>query len=65
MCFKPISWSLASHLCTPFYNFLELKLREENEIVPSFDNLIEDDLVVSDKLVVLTSNIITEFCRVL
>jgi hypothetical protein len=42
-----------------------LKLKEENEIVPSFDNLIEDDRVVSDELVVLTSNIKTEICGVL
>ncbi len=33
--------------------------------MPSFDNLIEDDRVVSDELVVLTSNIKTEICGVL
>jgi hypothetical protein len=43
-----------------------LKLKEKKEIVPSFDNLIEDDLVVTaDELVVLTSNIRTEICGVL
>jgi hypothetical protein len=42
-----------------------LKFKEENEIVPSFDNLIKDDLVVIDELVVLTSNIKTEICGVL
>jgi hypothetical protein len=42
-----------------------LKLKEENEIVPSFDNLIEDDRVVTNELVVLTSNIKTEIYGVL
>jgi hypothetical protein len=42
-----------------------LKLKEENEIVPSFDNLLEDGLIVIDELVVLTSNIKTESCGVL
>jgi hypothetical protein len=43
---------------------LSLKLKEDNEIVTSFDSLMEDDLVVIGELVVVTSNIRIEICGV-
>jgi hypothetical protein len=44
---------------------LSLKFKEENEIVASFDSLMEDDLVVIGELVVVTCNIRTQICGVL
>jgi hypothetical protein len=44
---------------------MSLKLKEENEIVPSFENLIEDDSIIVDELVLLVSNIRMEVCGVL
>jgi len=44
---------------------LSLKFKEENEIVASFDSLMEDDSIVIGELVVVTSNITTQICGVL
>jgi hypothetical protein len=44
---------------------LRSKFKEENEIVASFDSLMEDDSVVIGELVVVTSNIRIEIFRVL
>jgi hypothetical protein len=42
-----------------------LKFKEENEIVASFDSLIEDVSIVIGELVVVTSNIRTKIFGVL
>jgi hypothetical protein len=39
-------------------------LREKNEVVPSFDNLLENDLGVVDELVLLASKIRQEVCGI-
>ncbi len=44
---------------------MSLKLKKENEVVFSFDHLIEDYLSVIDDLVLLVSNIKKELCGVL
>jgi hypothetical protein len=44
---------------------MSLKLKEENEIVPSFEILMEDDLIIVDELVLLVFNIRKEVCGVL
>jgi len=44
---------------------LRSKFKEENEIVASFDSLMEDDSVVIGELVVVTSNIRIEIFGVL
>ncbi len=45
--------------------YSSLKFKEENEIVASFDSLMEDDSVVIGELVVVTSNIRIEICGML
>jgi hypothetical protein len=44
---------------------MSLKLREENQVVPSYESLMDDDLVVSDELSLLASNIKREVINVL
>ncbi len=44
---------------------MSLKLKKENEVVFSFDHLIEDYLSVVDELALLISNIKKEPCGVL
>jgi hypothetical protein len=36
---------------------MSLKLREENQVLLSFESLMDDDIVVSDELSLLVSNI--------
>ncbi len=42
-----------------------LKLKEENQIIPSFESLMEDDSIVSNELSLLASNIKREVINVL
>jgi hypothetical protein len=44
---------------------MSLKLKEENQILPSFESLMDDDSIVSDELSLLTSNIRREVINVL
>jgi hypothetical protein len=44
---------------------MSLKLREENQVLLSFENLMDDDSVVSDELSFLASNIRKEVINVL
>jgi hypothetical protein len=44
---------------------MNLKLREENQFLPSFESLMDDDLVVNDELSLLASNIRGEVINVL
>jgi hypothetical protein len=44
---------------------MSLKLREENQVLPSFKNLMDDDSIVNDELSLLTSNIRREVIDVL
>jgi len=44
---------------------MNLKLREENQDLPSFESLMDDDSIVSDKLSFLASNIRKELINVL
>ncbi len=44
---------------------MNLKLKEENEIVPSFDSLMENDAIVDNELALLASNIKREVYNVL
>jgi hypothetical protein len=44
---------------------MSLKLKEENQIIPSFEHLMEDDSIVFDELSLLASNIRREVINVL
>jgi len=44
---------------------MNLKLKEENKIIPSFESLMEDDSIISNELSLLTSNIKREVINVL
>jgi predicted transcriptional regulator len=44
---------------------MSLKLREENQILPSFESLMDDDSIVSDELSLLVSSIRKEVINVL
>jgi hypothetical protein len=44
---------------------MNLKLKEGNEIVPSFDSLMENDAIVVNELALLASNIKREVYNVL
>jgi hypothetical protein len=44
---------------------MSLKLREKNQFLLSFESLMDDDLVVSDELSLLASNIKREVINVL
>jgi hypothetical protein len=44
---------------------MNLKLKEENQIIPSFESLMEDDSIVFYELSLLASNIIKEVINVL
>jgi len=44
---------------------MNLKLKEENKIIPSFESLMEDDSIISDELSLLTFNIRREVINVL
>jgi hypothetical protein len=48
-----------------FIDLMSLKLKEENEIVPSFEILMEDDSIIVDELALLVFNIRKEVCGVL
>jgi hypothetical protein len=42
-----------------------LKLKEKNKIIPSFENLMEDDSIISNELFLLASNIRRDIINVL
>jgi hypothetical protein len=44
---------------------MSLKLKEENQVVPSFESLMDDNSIVSDDLSLLASNIKREVINVL
>jgi hypothetical protein len=44
---------------------MNLKLKEENQVLPSFESLMDDDSIVSDELSLLISNIRREVINVL
>jgi hypothetical protein len=44
---------------------MSLKLKEENQIIPSFESLMEDDSIVSNELSLPTSNVKREVINVL
>jgi hypothetical protein len=44
---------------------MNLKLKKENQVVLSFESLMEKDLVVTDELALLVFNIRMEVCGVL
>jgi hypothetical protein len=44
---------------------MSLKLKEENQISPSFESLMDDDSIVNDELSLLASNIKREVINVL
>jgi hypothetical protein len=44
---------------------MSLKHNEENQVVLSFESLMEEDLVIVDELALLISNIRKEVCGVL
>jgi hypothetical protein len=44
---------------------MSLKLKEENQIIPSFESLMEDDFIVFDELSLLVPNIVREVINVL
>jgi hypothetical protein len=44
---------------------MSLKLKEENQIIPSFESLMEYDSIVFDELYLRVSNIIREVINVL
>jgi hypothetical protein len=46
-------------------NFLSLKLKENNELLPSFQSLVEDKSSLANELTLLASNIRKEVCDVL
>jgi hypothetical protein len=43
---------------------MNLKLKEENQIVVSFENLMDDDSIVIDELSLLVSNIRREVINI-
>jgi predicted transcriptional regulator len=43
---------------------MSLKLREENQVLPSFETLMDEDLVVNDESSLLASNIRREVINV-
>jgi hypothetical protein len=44
---------------------MSLKLKEENQIIPSFESLMEDDSIISNELSLLASNVKREVINVL
>jgi hypothetical protein len=44
---------------------MSLKFNEENQVLPSFESLMDDDSIVSDELSLLASNIRKEVINVL
>jgi hypothetical protein len=44
---------------------MNLKLKKENQVVLSFESLMEEDLVITDELALLVFNIRMEVCGVL
>jgi hypothetical protein len=44
---------------------MNLKLKEENRFIPSFESLMEDDSILSNELSLLVSNIQREVINVL
>ncbi len=48
-----------------FTNFFSLKLKENNELLPSFQSLVEDESSFANELTLLASNIRKEVCVVL
>ncbi len=44
---------------------MNLKLKKENQVVLSFESLMEEDLVITDELALLVFNIRMEVCVVL
>ncbi len=44
---------------------MNLKLMEENQVLPSFENLMDDDSIVNDELFLLASNFRKEVINVL
>jgi hypothetical protein len=44
---------------------MSLKLKEENQALPSFENLMDDDSIISDELSLLAFNIRREVINVL
>jgi hypothetical protein len=43
---------------------MNLRLKEENQIVPSFETLMDDDSIIVDELVLVAFNIRREVCDV-
>jgi hypothetical protein len=56
-------WLLSDALY--FIVLMNLNLKEENQIVPSFESLMGKNSIIVDELVLLVSNIRKEFCGVL
>jgi len=44
---------------------MSLKLKEKNQVFPSFENIMDDDSIVANELVLLVSNFRREVCGVL
>ncbi len=44
---------------------MSLKLKEKNQVFPSFENIMDDDSIVVNELVLLASNFRREVCGVL
>ncbi len=44
---------------------MSLKLKEENQVLPSFESKMDDDSIVNDELFLLTSNIRREVINML
>jgi hypothetical protein len=44
---------------------MSLKLKGKNQVVPSFENIMDDDSIVANELVLLASNFKREVCGVL
>jgi hypothetical protein len=44
---------------------MSLKLRKENQVLPSFESLMDDDSIINDELSLLASNIREELINVL
>jgi hypothetical protein len=44
---------------------MSLKLKEENQVLPSFESLMDDDSIINDELFVLASKIKREVINVL
>jgi hypothetical protein len=56
-------WLLSDAL--HFAIFMSLKHKEENQVVLSFETLMDDNSIVANELVLITSNIKREVCGVL